>query len=127
MPSPNLHGPLSPKSIVMHSVAIAAPPGACLVIGRPLREYARAETCRTRAIAAESRFFPQDATWAARIVDGIAAELTKLARSGSSFGEGEPVIALVSGSRCEEIGFVASFFVHRSVGLWNQSRKDAKA
>jgi len=32
---------------------------------------------------------------AARIIDRIAAELTKLARSGSAFGECERVIAFV--------------------------------
>jgi hypothetical protein len=79
----------------MHSVAITTPPGARLWIARPLREYRRAESCRTRGVATNRRFFPQDATGAACIVNGIAAELTKLARSGSSFGECGPVIALV--------------------------------
>lgn len=103
----------------MHSVAITAPPGARLGIGGPLREYARAETCRTRAIASERRFSPQDATGAARIIDGIVAELTKLARSGSRLRECEPVIALVYCSFRKEIGFVSSFLVYRSGGLWN--------
>jgi hypothetical protein len=103
----------------MHSAAIAALPGAFLGIGRPLWEYARAETCRTRTIASERWYFLQDATQAARIVDGTALVLTKLAHSGSCVGECVPVIAFVYCLCFEEIDFLRS--VYHLGEIWNRS------